>query len=67
MEGTITVLPTDLRGRQGSCEIDKVQAELVSAQMGMERRQSNVGVGLVNDLSVDTHLLESAGSSRRQR
>jgi hypothetical protein len=60
------VLRTALCGRQGSCEIDKVQAEVVSAQMGMECRQSNVGLGLVIDLSVDIHLLESAGSSRRQ-
>jgi hypothetical protein len=51
MEGTITVLPTALCGRQGSCEIAKVEAELVIAQMGMECRQSNVGVGLVIGLS----------------
>ena len=50
MEGTITVLRTAFCGQQGSCEIDKVQAGLVSAQMGMECRHSNVGLGLMIDL-----------------
>jgi hypothetical protein len=56
-----------LYGRQGGCEIEKVRASLVGAQMGMECRQSNVGLRLINDLSVNIHLLESAGSSRRRR
>ena len=53
MESTITVLCTALCGRQGGCEIDKFRASVVSAEIGMECRQSNVSFGLVIDLSVD--------------
>ncbi|KAG6904588.1 hypothetical protein DXG01_008829, partial [Tephrocybe rancida] len=64
-ETAVTVLCTALCERQQSCEIDQ-QACLVSAQLGMECRQSNVGLDFGNDFSVNIHLLESAGLSRCQ-
>ena len=65
MEVALTVLCTTLCGRQEDCKINN-QARIVRAQMGMECRQSNVGLGLVNNFLVDIHVLESAGSSRRR-
>ena len=59
MESKITLLCTALCGQQSSCEIDKLQAPIFSAQIGMECRQSNVGFGLVIDLSVDIQIFSS--------
>jgi hypothetical protein len=55
MGNALTVLCTALCGRQEDCEIDK-QASIVRAQMGMECKQSNVRLGLVNNFSVNIHV-----------
>ena len=64
-ENKIILLYTALCGRPEGVEIDKVQAERVSTQMGMEwGRSSNVGLGILTVVSVNADVLESAGTCR---
>lgn len=66
-ENTIILLYTALCERPEDFEIDKVQAERVSTQMGMgwgRSNCSNVGLGILTVVSVNADVLESAGTCR---